>query len=61
MDGTRGTDRRGGWGWAYSALMGKPEIDHLGNLSVVGTIILKWISNRWDGFDYIRLSQRRYK
>ena len=60
MDGTRGKDRGGG-GWSYRTLMGKPDIDHFENLSVVGTIILKWISNRWDGFDYIRLFQRRYK
>jgi hypothetical protein len=48
-------------GVAYRALMGKQEVDHFGNLSISGTIILKWISNRWGGFDYIRLSQRRYK
>jgi hypothetical protein len=55
MDGTCGTERGGGGG--YRALMGKREIDHFENLSVGGTIILKWISNRWDGFDCIRLSQ----
>ena len=43
------------------ALMGKPKINHFENLSVGGTIILKWISNRWDDFDCVRLSQHRYK
>jgi len=50
-----------GEGGIYRALVGNPEIDHFENLNVGGTVTLKWISSRWDGFDCIRLSQHRYK
>jgi len=50
-------DRRGG----YRDLVGVPEGKRpLGNLSVDGRIILKWIFKKWDGgMDWIDLPQDR--
>ena len=35
--------------WVYMVLLGKPEGKRpMGDLGVVGWIILRWISRRWD-------------
>jgi hypothetical protein len=46
---------------AYRILVGRPEEgDHLGDPGVDGSIILKWISKKWNGgMGWIELAQDR--
>jgi len=46
---------------AHRVLVGKPEgKSHLEDPGVDGSIILKWIFNKWDGsMDWINLAQNR--
>jgi hypothetical protein len=46
----------------YRVLVGKPAgKDHLGNPSIDGTIILRWIFRKWvvGGTDWVELAQDR--